>query len=64
MAVSKNQKGDYRALWRGLSLAQFRQGDGLLFQPFALCILEAQLNFLFRPIHFNEAEVVLCDEVA
>jgi hypothetical protein len=28
-------------LWGSLSLAQLRQGNRLLFQPFALCILEA-----------------------
>ena len=65
MAVSKKiKKRDYRALWGSLSLAQFRQGNRLLFQPFALCVLKAQLNLLFGPIHFNQTKVVLCDEFA
>ena len=51
-------------MWGGLSLAQLRHGNRLLFQPFALCVLEAQLNLLPSPIHFNEAKVVLCDEIA
>ena len=50
-------------MWGSLSLAQLRQGNRLLFQPFALCVLKAQLNLLLGPIHFNEAEVVLSDQL-